>query len=113
MPLPASSRLQLTPDLDICRILNGMWQVSGAHGPIDPRRAIGEMFSDHGRRVYHPGPRRPLDGERPEWFGRAQPPLYVTSRACAISFARTGRTASAGTVTTEAVSPAKVTNSIS
>ena len=66
MPLPASSRLQLTPDLDICRILNGMWQVSGAHGPIDPRRAIGEMFSDHGRRVYHPGPRRPLDGERPE-----------------------------------------------
>lgn len=48
MTLPASSRLQLTPDLDICRILNGMWQVSGTHGPIDPTRAIEEMFSYHG-----------------------------------------------------------------
>jgi aryl-alcohol dehydrogenase-like predicted oxidoreductase len=48
MTLPASSRLQLTPDLEICRILNGMWQVSGAHGPIDPRGAIEEMFSYHG-----------------------------------------------------------------
>jgi len=48
MTLPASSRLQLTPDLDICRILNGMWQVSGAHGRIDPRGAIEEMFSYHG-----------------------------------------------------------------
>ena len=43
------------------------------------------------------------DRERSEWFGRAQPPLYATIRACAISFARTGRTASAGTVTTETV----------
>jgi aryl-alcohol dehydrogenase-like predicted oxidoreductase len=48
MTLPASSRLQLTPDLDICRILNGMWQVSGAHGPIDPTGAIEAMFSYHG-----------------------------------------------------------------
>jgi aryl-alcohol dehydrogenase-like predicted oxidoreductase len=40
--------LQLTPDLDICRILNGMWQVSGAHGPIDPTGAIEAMFSYHG-----------------------------------------------------------------
>ena len=44
MNLPASSRLQLTPDLNICRILNGMWQVSGAHGRIDPKRAIASMF---------------------------------------------------------------------
>jgi hypothetical protein len=51
--------------------------------------------------------------EWPERFGWAQPPVYATIRACAISFARTGRTASAGTVTTETVSPAKVTNSIS
>ncbi|MDY7013225.1 MAG: aldo/keto reductase [Cyanobacteriota bacterium] len=34
----------LTPDLKICRILNGMWQVSGAHGRIDPKRAIPSMF---------------------------------------------------------------------
>lgn len=44
MNLPASSRLQFTPDLSICRILNGMWQVSGAHGRIDPKSAIQSMF---------------------------------------------------------------------
>jgi aryl-alcohol dehydrogenase-like predicted oxidoreductase len=47
MTLPGSSRFRLTPDLTICRILNGMWQVSGAHGPIDPVRAIDEMFAYH------------------------------------------------------------------
>lgn len=47
MTLPASSRFQFTEDISICRILNGMWQVSGAHGSIDPARAIPEMF------VYH------------------------------------------------------------
>lgn len=44
MSLPESSRLQFTPDLNICRILNGMWQVSGAHGSIDPNQAIPAMF---------------------------------------------------------------------
>ena len=47
MSLPASSRFQFTTDLGICRILNGMWQVSGAHGHIDPARAVEEMFSYH------------------------------------------------------------------
>ena len=44
MVLPASSRLQFTPDLNICRILNGMWQVSGGHGRINPKPAIQSMF---------------------------------------------------------------------
>ncbi len=44
MTLPASSRVQFTPDLNICRILNGMWQVSGAHGRINPTAAIQSMF---------------------------------------------------------------------
>jgi aryl-alcohol dehydrogenase-like predicted oxidoreductase len=44
MNLPGSSRLQFTPDLNICRVLNGMWQVSGAHGRIDSQRAIESMF---------------------------------------------------------------------
>ena len=47
MTLPQSSRFQFTPDLTICRILNGMWQVSGAHGRIDPGRAVDEMFAYH------------------------------------------------------------------
>ncbi|MDF5724890.1 MAG: aldo/keto reductase [Rhizonema sp. PD37] len=42
--IPPSSRLQFTPDLNICRILNGMWQVSGAHGRIHQNAAIQSMF---------------------------------------------------------------------
>jgi hypothetical protein len=45
--LADSSRFQFTPDLTICRLLNGMWQVSGAHGYIDPASAIAEMFAYH------------------------------------------------------------------
>src|ERR1700676_3998648 len=47
MMLPESSRFDLTSHISICRILNGLWQVSGAHGAIDPRRAIAEMFRYH------------------------------------------------------------------
>ena len=45
MHLPEASLHQFTADLRICRILNGMWQVSGAHGPIDPKAAIESMFT--------------------------------------------------------------------
>jgi aryl-alcohol dehydrogenase-like predicted oxidoreductase len=47
MSLPASSRFNVAGDLAICRILTGMWQVSGAHGPIDPARAVDQMFLYH------------------------------------------------------------------
>ncbi len=40
-------RIQLTGDLQIHRLLNGMWQVSGAHGPIDRHKAIQAMLSYH------------------------------------------------------------------
>ena len=49
MPLPESSRFQLTPDMSICRVLNGMWQVSGGHGPIEFDAAIDSMFAHHDR----------------------------------------------------------------
>ncbi len=45
MTLPESSRVKFTDDINICRILNGMWQVSGAHGRIDPKTAIQSMFN--------------------------------------------------------------------
>jgi len=45
--LHPSSRFKFTPDLEICRILNGMWQVSGAHGYIEPDRGVSEMFRYH------------------------------------------------------------------
>jgi aryl-alcohol dehydrogenase-like predicted oxidoreductase len=38
---------ELAPNLKICRILNGMWQVAGGHGPIDPKVAVEEMVKYH------------------------------------------------------------------
>ncbi len=69
MNLPAASRLQFTSDLNICRILNGMWQVSGGHGRIDPKSAIATMFQymDAGFTTWdladHYGPAEDLIGE--------------------------------------------------
>lgn len=37
----------LTRDLRICRLLNGMWQVSGAHGAIDREAALRAMSAYH------------------------------------------------------------------
>jgi aryl-alcohol dehydrogenase-like predicted oxidoreductase len=39
--------IQLAPDLKICRILNGLWQVAGGHGQISPESAISEMPRYH------------------------------------------------------------------
>jgi aryl-alcohol dehydrogenase-like predicted oxidoreductase len=67
--LPTNSYLQFTPDLNICRILNGMWQVSGGHGRIDPKAAIQTMFKyvDAGFTTWdladHYGPAEDLIGE--------------------------------------------------
>ncbi len=47
MTLPQESRLRFVDNLPICRILNGMWQVSGAHGRIDPRAAVDAMLAYH------------------------------------------------------------------
>lgn len=38
---------ELAPGLNICRILNGMWQVAGGHGHINPQAAISEMEKYH------------------------------------------------------------------
>jgi len=38
---------ELAPGLRICRILNGMWQVAGGHGRIDPRLAVQEIAQYH------------------------------------------------------------------
>ena len=64
-----SSRYDLADDLHICRILNGMWQVSGAHGAIDPEAAILGMFEyvDAGLTTWdladHYGPAEEFIGE--------------------------------------------------
>jgi len=40
-------KINLSDNLQICRILNGMWQVSGTHGQINPESAISEMLEYH------------------------------------------------------------------
>ncbi|MDX2243764.1 MAG: aldo/keto reductase [Leptolyngbyaceae cyanobacterium bins.302] len=69
MTLPTAAYVQFTPDLQICRLLNGMWQVSGAHGKINPQQAIAMMFQylDAGFTTWdladHYGPAEDLIGE--------------------------------------------------
>lgn len=41
--------IDLAPGLNICRILNGMWQVSGTHGQIEPSAAISSMIDYHNK----------------------------------------------------------------
>lgn len=45
--LPDSAYMQLADDLKIARLINGLWQVSGAHGKINPVDAIREMVEYH------------------------------------------------------------------
>ena len=40
-------KIVLADNLKICRILNGMWQVAGGHGQIDPELAIEDMIRYH------------------------------------------------------------------
>jgi aryl-alcohol dehydrogenase-like predicted oxidoreductase len=69
MALPETGYLQLTSDLRICRLLNGMWQVSGAHGAIAPKAALQSMvqYVDAGFTTWdladHYGPAEDFIGE--------------------------------------------------
>ncbi|XP_007237087.3 2,5-diketo-D-gluconic acid reductase A [Astyanax mexicanus] len=36
-------RVRLSGGLEVCRVLNGLWQVSGAHGTVDPVKAVEAM----------------------------------------------------------------------
>ena len=45
--MPETDRVELAPGMATCRILNGMWQMSGGHGPIDPTAAVRSMFDYH------------------------------------------------------------------
>lgn len=55
-------------NLEISRIVTGLWQVSGGHGPIDPEKAVSHMASLHGTGLTsfdmadHYGPAEELTG---------------------------------------------------
>ena len=55
-----ATRFNLTDDLQTCRILNGMWQVSGGARSHRPRRGHSQYVRLLGRRVHHLGSGRPL-----------------------------------------------------
>jgi aryl-alcohol dehydrogenase-like predicted oxidoreductase len=69
MALAEEIRLRLSGDLSIRRVVNGMWQVSGGHGRIDPARAVAAMaaYHDAGFTTWdladHYGPAEELVGE--------------------------------------------------
>jgi aryl-alcohol dehydrogenase-like predicted oxidoreductase len=71
-------RFALAPDLTICRILNGMWQVSGGHGRIDRDAALSAMADhvDDGFTTWdladHYGPAEDLVGEFRRRHGAAR-----------------------------------------
>ena len=44
---------ELAPGLNICRIVNGMWQVAGGHGYVTPQKAISEMSQYYDRSEEH------------------------------------------------------------
>jgi aryl-alcohol dehydrogenase-like predicted oxidoreductase len=62
-------RFALAPDLMVCRVVNGMWQVSGGHGRIDRENALASMAAhvDAGFTSWdladHYGPAEDLVGE--------------------------------------------------
>src|SRR5215813_1886840 len=62
-------RFELAAGLPICRILNGLWQVSGAHGRIDREKALASMavHADDGFTTWdladHYGPAEDFVGE--------------------------------------------------
>src|SRR5271167_1476750 len=99
MTLPQSSRFRFTPDLTICRILNGMWQVSGAHGRIEPGPAIEEMFAYHdaGFTTWdladHYGPAEDLIGDFPRRLAASRgAERLAESQACTKWVPYPGRT---------------------
>jgi aryl-alcohol dehydrogenase-like predicted oxidoreductase len=47
MDIMDKRHFQLAPDLTICRIINGMWQVAGGHGHIDHELAMEDMQRYH------------------------------------------------------------------
>ena len=40
-------KAEIAPGLEASRIINGMWQVAGAHGPVDPGAAVRQMHRYH------------------------------------------------------------------
>jgi aryl-alcohol dehydrogenase-like predicted oxidoreductase len=95
--LPPSSRFPLTPDMTICRLPVGMWQVSGAHGSIEPAAAIRGMLDlfDAGFTTFdladHYGPAEDFIGEFRRQLARRDATAVVGIQAFTKWVPRPGR----------------------
>ena len=84
MPPDESRQFQFTSDLRIQRLLNGLWQVSGAHGAIDPRLALPSMLALHAAGFTtwdladHYGPAEDFIGEFRRQLAAAHGPAAVS-----------------------------------
>ena len=45
--MKAEAYYRFAPDLTICKLINGMWQIAGGHGYIDHELAIADMVKYH------------------------------------------------------------------
>src|SRR6059036_2462793 len=78
-------RFALAPDLTICRILNGMWQVSGGHGRINREKALASMaaYVDAGFTTWdladHYGPAEDFVGEFRRQLATTRGPEALTT----------------------------------
>ena len=85
MALPESSQYNLADGLTINRVLNGMWQVSGAHGSIEPDAALRAMFDyiDAGFTTWdladHYGPAEDFIGEFRRQLASARGRQYLAN----------------------------------
>lgn len=97
MPLPTNAYTALTPDTLICRLLNGLWQVSGAHGQIDPARALPDMlaYQDDGFTTWdladHYGPAEDFVGQFRRALRESNPDTLSNSLAFTKWVPRPGR----------------------
>jgi len=91
MTLPDSAYTQLTDDLRICRLLNGMWQVGGGHGRVDRAAAIRDMLAYHERGYTtwdladHYGPAEDLIGQFRRQLAREHGVAEVDSHSQALT----------------------------
>ncbi|XP_034552161.1 uncharacterized oxidoreductase At1g06690, chloroplastic-like [Notolabrus celidotus] len=74
-PVPT---VRLSGGLEICRVLNGMWQVSGAHGAVDKTKAVKDMqdYVDAGLTTFDMAD---IYGPAEEIFGQFNSKHKVTS----------------------------------
>lgn len=85
-PLPADAYTTLE-DMTVCRLLNGLWQVSGAHGPINANAAVAEM------RAYHEAGLTTWDladhyGPAEDFIGRFRARLSADELAAHLAFTK-------------------------